>query len=147
MFAPVGEFVAWWHVIEMIQNKQAVPVSIDSPDAVARQQMNFGDTSGYGDFSGEYFTLAAGTDITPLLEGLEDDHCQCPHWGYVIEGRLTTRYSDGREEVTQTGDLFHWPPGHTVSANDDSAFVMFSPQEEHAAVIDHILKKMGGQEP
>jgi len=126
----------------MRQNKQDVPVRVDTPDAIARQQMDFGDTSGYGELSGEYFTLGAGTDITPLLEGLEDDRCQCPHWGYVLEGSLTAIYSDEREEVTETGELFYWPPGHTVRANDDSEFVMFSPQDEHAAVIDHMLDKM-----
>ncbi|MFC4359136.1 cupin domain-containing protein [Halobium salinum] len=126
----------------MRQEKGAVPVRIDTPDAVARQQMGFGDASGYGELSGEYFTFASGTDITPLLEGLEDDLCQCPHWGYVLDGVLTAEYSDGREEVTRAGELFYWPPGHTVRANEDAEIVMFSPQEEHAAVIDHIQAKL-----
>ncbi|MBV0903313.1 cupin domain-containing protein [Haloarcula salina] len=126
----------------MKRNKHDVPVKVDTPDAVARQQMDFGDTSGYGELSGEYFTLGAGTDLTPLLKGLEADLCQCPHWGYVLEGSLTASYSDGREEDTETGELFYWPPGHTVWANDDAEFVMFSPQEEHAAVLDHVLEKL-----
>ena len=25
--------------------------------------------------------MPAGTDFTPLFEGLPDDACQCPHWG------------------------------------------------------------------
>lgn len=126
----------------MKQPKQDVPVKVDTPDAVARQQMGFGDASQYGELSGEYFTLAGGTDLTPLLEGLEDDLCQCPHWGYVLEGTLTASYSDGSKEITETGELFYWPPGHTVQANDDSEIVMFSPQDEHAEVLDHILTKM-----
>ena len=126
----------------MNQDKQDVPVRVDTPDAVARQQMGFGDASGYGELSGEYFTLAAGTDIAPLLEGLENDLCQCPHWGYVLEGTLTASYSDGREEMTRTGELFYWPPGHTVRADDDSEIIMFSPQDEHAAVIEHMLGKI-----
>lgn len=126
----------------MKQNKRDVPVRVDTPDAVARQQMDFGDTSGYGELSGEFFTLGAGTDLTPLLEGLEEDLCQCPHWGYVLEGALTATYSDGREEGTEIGELFYWPPGHTVRANDDAEFVMFSPQDEHAAVLDHVQAKL-----
>ncbi|MDT3437423.1 cupin domain-containing protein [Haloarcula sp. 1CSR25-25] len=126
----------------MKQNKRDVPVKVDTPDAVARQQMDFGDTSGYGELSGEYFTFGAGTDLTPLLEGLEEDLCQCPHWGYVLEGSLTAIYSDGREEVTETGELLYWPPGHTVRANDDSDIVMFSPQDEHASVLDHVQTKL-----
>ncbi|MFC7009644.1 hypothetical protein [Halalkalicoccus salilacus] len=74
-------------VNKMKQPKQDVPVKVDTPDAVARQQMGFGDASQYGELSGEYFTLAAKTDLTPLLEGLEDDLCQCPHWGYVLKER------------------------------------------------------------
>ncbi|WP_254531897.1 cupin domain-containing protein [Natrinema gelatinilyticum] len=126
----------------MRQDKRDVTVKIDTPDAVARQEMGFGDASPYGELSGEYFTLTAGTDISALLRGLEDDLCQCPHWGYVLDGTLTASYADGSEEVTRTGELFYWPPGHTVRANDDSEIVMFSPQDEHAAVIDHMLRKM-----
>lgn len=126
----------------MRQAKRDVPVRIDAPDAIARQQMGFGDASRYGELSGEYFTLAAGTDITPLLEGLEDDRCQCPHWGYVLEGTLTASYTNGSEDVTEAGELFYWPPGHTVRANDDSEIVMFSPQDEHAAVLEHMAGKL-----
>ena len=61
--------------------KQDIPVRIDVPGAVARQKTNFGDPTGYGMISGEYFSLAAGTDISPLLQGLEGDLCQSPHWG------------------------------------------------------------------
>lgn len=119
-------------------DKRDVPARIDTPDAIARQEMDFGDTSAYGELSGEYFTFAEGTDLTPLLVGLEDDLCQCPHWGYVLEGALTARYADGHEEVSESGDLFYWPPGHTIIANESSEIVMFSPQEKHAAVIEHV---------
>lgn len=43
-----------------------------------------------------------------------------------------------------TGDLFYWPPGHTVKADEDTDIVMFSPEHEHSQVIDHILAKVGG---
>ena len=29
-------------------------------------------------------------DATPLMKGLPDDRCQCPHWGYVVSGRMTS---------------------------------------------------------
>lgn len=128
----------------MQQAKNDIPVKIDTPDAVARQQVGFGDASNYGELSGEYFTLNAGTDVPPLFEGLEDDLCQAPHWGYVLKGALTVRYTDGTEEVDETGTLFYWPPGHTVRADEDSEIVMFSPQDEHTEVIDHMLAKMSG---
>src|SRR3954454_13627029 len=39
-------------------------------------------------------------DASPLLKGLPDDSCPCPHWGYVIKGRLTYRFADHDETFT-----------------------------------------------
>ena len=91
-------------------SKNDVPVRIDAPGAVARQLKDFGDATGYGKIGGEYFSLAAGTDITPLLQGLKDDLCQAPHWGYLTKGALTVTYADRTHESVTGGDLF-WPPG------------------------------------
>ena len=124
--------------------KEDVPVKIDVPGATARAQKDFGDVSGYGKISGEYFSFDAGTDITPLLHGLEGDLCQCPHWGYILNGSLVTTDASGAQESVSEGDLFYWPPGHTVKADEDSNFIMFSPEKEHFHVMDHILKKVNG---
>jgi len=124
--------------------KNDIPVRIDAPGAVARQMMNFGDASGYGKISGEYFSLGAGTDISPLLKGLEGDRCHSPHWGYLLQGELTVTYVDDTEEVIYSGDLFYWPPGHTVRVSADAEVILFSPQDEHGKVIDHMLVKMAG---
>ena len=124
--------------------KNDVPVRINAPGAVARVEADFGDASGYGTFSGEYFSLGAGTDISPLLQGLEGNLCQAPHWGYVLEGELTVTYSDGTEEVIKGGDLFYWPPGHTVKVSSDAEVILFSPQKEHGAVLEHMHAKMMG---
>jgi len=125
-------------------SKNDVPVRIDAPGAVARQLKDFGDATGYGKIGGEYFSLAAGTDITPLLQGLKDDLCQAPHWGYLTKGALTVTFSDRTHETVNGGDLFYWPPGHTVRADADAEIILFSPQHEHGQVIDHILAKMQG---
>ena len=124
--------------------KQDVPVRFDVPGATARQQADFGSAEGYGKISGEYFSLGAGTDIAPLLQGLRGDACHSPHWGYLIEGELTVSYSDGKDERIRGGDLFYWPPGHSVRVDADSEVVMFSPKHEHGEVIDHMMKKMSG---
>ncbi len=124
--------------------KEDIPVRIDVPGAIARQQTDFGDVTGYGKMGAEYFSFGAGTDITELLHGLEGDACQCPHWGFVISGTITAIYTGGEEEVSRTGDLFYWPPGHSVRAEDVTDIVMFSPQKEHSMVLDHVLEKVGG---
>lgn len=124
-------------------SKNDIPVKVEAPGAVARQRTEFGDATGCGTFGGEHFMLAQGTDLTPLLEGLERDLCQSPHWGYMIDGELTVTYGDGRSERTSAGDLFHWPAGHTVRADRDSEFVLFSPQDLHSPVLDHVKRQLG----
>jgi hypothetical protein len=123
--------------------KQNIPIKINLPGAVARQQKNFGTAHGYGTIGGEYFSLGAGTDIAPLLQGLKDNVCDSPHWGYVLEGRLTVTYANGSQELVNGGDLFYWPPGHSVKVDQDAEIVLFSPQHEHGAVMDHMLQKIG----
>jgi hypothetical protein len=121
--------------------KDDVDVQMQIPGAVIRQRTNFGDAGGYGKISGEYFSLAAGVDTTPLFVGLDHDSCQCPHWGFVIKGRITTTDDQGVQETVNTNDLFYWPPGHNVKVEQDAEIVMFSPQHEHTHVIDH-MKEM-----
>ena len=123
-------------------SKNDVDVKMEIPGAVIRQQTDFGDVTGYGKISGEYFTLAAGVDTTPLFQGLDGNACQCPHWGYVLSGRITTTAADGTEETVNPADLFYWPPGHNVRVEADAEIIMFSPQNEHTTVIDHMRKKV-----
>jgi len=122
---------------------QDVDVRIAIPGATLRQQSGFGSASGYGQFSCEYFTLAAGVDTTPLFTGLEGDACQCPHWGYVIKGRITTTDTAGVQETVGAGDLFYWPEGHNVLVVEDAEIVMFSPEGPHTAVLDHMAGVLG----
>ncbi|MEP7380571.1 MAG: cupin domain-containing protein [Gemmatimonadota bacterium] len=124
--------------------KDDVDVRMEIPGAVIRQRTGFGDASGFTNISGEFFTLAAGVDTTPLFQGLDGDLCQCPHWGFVLRGRLTTTDASGVQETVNTDDLFYWPPGHNVKVDADSEIIMFSPQHEHSHVIDHMIEKVKG---
>lgn len=120
--------------------KNNIPVRIDVPGAIARQLPDFGVAE--GTIGAEYFTMGAGTDLAPLLAGLHDDACQAPHWGYVISGDVVVTYTDGTDETCTTGDVFYWPPGHSVRVNQDADLSLFSPQDSHGAVIDHIAGKL-----
>ena len=122
--------------------KDNVDVRMEIPGAVIRQRMDFGDASGCGTISAEYFSLAAGVDTTQLFIGLEDDRCQCPHWGFVLSGRITTTDAEGTTETVNANDLFYWPPGHNVNVEADAEIIMFSPQREHSVVIDHMIDKV-----
>ena len=120
----------------MRQNKDDLPLAIDVEGAQVRGT-DFG-----GMISGQ-LKFAAGTDLTPLLEGLPNDHCQCPHWGYVIEGEIEVRYQDGNGETIRAGDLYYWPPGHTVRFPVATTYVEFSPSAEMLEVLGHVKRKMG----
>jgi hypothetical protein len=124
--------------------KDNVEVRMQIPGAVIRQRTDFGDASGFQKLSGEYFTLAAGVDTTPLFEGLDGNLCQCPHWGFVLRGQLTTTDARGAQETVKADDLFYWPPGHNVQVDADAEIVMFSPQREHSEVIEHMIAKVKG---
>lgn len=121
--------------------KDKIPVRIDAPGAVARHQQDFGAAS--GTMAAEYFSLAAGTDIAPLLKGLHNDMCYAPHWGYVLAGEVEVSYAKGGSERCSAGDAFHWPGGHSVRVVSDAEVILFSPAELHAEVIDHMKGVMG----
>jgi hypothetical protein len=125
-------------------SKDQISARIDVPGAVARVAPDFGDATGFGKMGGEYFSLGAGTDIAPLLKGLEADACQAPHWGYMIRGEVVVTYTDGKADTCRDNDLFYWPPGHSVRVVRDAEIILFSPQHEHGHVMDHMLKVMKG---
>jgi hypothetical protein len=124
--------------------KDDIEVKMEIPGAVIRQKTDFGDASGLGKISGEYFSLSAGVDTIPLFMGLKGNLCQCPHWGFVLKGQLSTTDASGIEEIVGANDLFYWPPGHNVKVNEDAEIVMFSPQHEHSQVINHMIEKTKG---
>lgn len=124
--------------------KDDVEVRMQIPGATLRQRLEFGDVSGFSTISGEYFSLGAGVDTTPLFQGLEGNACQCPHWGFVLSGRITTIDASGARETVTDNDLFYWPPGHNVQVESDAEIILFSPQHAHSKVIDHMIAKVSG---
>ncbi|WNM18703.1 cupin domain-containing protein [Flavobacterium capsici] len=121
-------------------SKESIEVKMQIPGAIVRQRTDFGDASGLGKISGEYFSLSAGVDTTPLFIGLEGNLCQCPHWGFLLSGQVTTTDVNGEKETVNANDLFYWPPGHNVSVNQDAEIIMFSPQKVHTHVINHMIE-------
>jgi hypothetical protein len=89
-----------------------------------------------------FVTFHEDIDATPLMKGLPDDRCQCPHWGYVLSGRVTFRFAD-REEIVEAGDAFYLEPGHVpVSHEPGTELVQFSPSEELARTEQAIMRNM-----
>jgi hypothetical protein len=90
-----------------------------------------------GNMTVSFIRLAAGTDLGPALVGLDGDLCPCPHWGYMLEGRLLMRTPDG-DKTYEAGQAFYWAPGHVPVALENCAYVDFSPTDEFNTVIKHI---------
>ena len=80
-------------------------------------------------YSINFTTFREDIDATPLMKGLPDDRCQCPHWGYVIAGRVTFRFED-REESFAAGDASSRRRSCSGEHEPGSEVVMFSPAEK-----------------
>src|SRR5579872_1627443 len=78
-------------------------------------------------------------DASPLLKGLPDDRCSCPHWGYVFKGKATFHFAD-HEEVFEAGDAFYVPEGHSPVIETGTEYVQFSPSDDMDAVREVMLK-------
>jgi hypothetical protein len=88
-----------------------------------------------------FLTFNQDIDGTPMLRGLPDDRCQCPHWGYVFKGKVTFRFAD-HDEVFEAGDAFYLPPGHIPIHEAGSEYVQFSPTEELNETSSAIMRNM-----
>jgi len=108
------------------------------------KNMVFNHLNGWGGMTVAVNEMPAGTDFTPVLEGLKNNSCQVPHWGYIIKGSMRLKYNDGREVVLNAGEVFYIPPGHTGFVVEDLKILDFSPEKEMKALISHIEKKIAG---
>jgi hypothetical protein len=93
-----------------------------------------------GEMTVGFFRFPSGTDLRPLLHGLEGDLCQCPHWGYMLKGSLRMHTPTGPKEY-QAGQAFYWGPGHAPEALEDVEYVDFSPTLELNTVLEHIAQQ------
>jgi mannose-6-phosphate isomerase-like protein (cupin superfamily) len=77
-----------------------------------------------------------------MVKGAPNDQCQCPHWGYVLKGRLSYRVGD-QEEVFEAGDAFYLPPGHVPLGSDPgSELIQFSPTKELKEIEEVIMRNL-----
>ncbi len=96
----------------------------------------------WGDINVARIRFPKGADAAPLLQGMPQNLCQCPHWGTVLKGSIHIRYADGQEETVRAGEVYYWPPGHTVRVDEDYEAVEFSPSGPMGEVIEHLKSKL-----
>jgi hypothetical protein len=96
----------------------------------------------FGPYTVGFEHYTADADLAPLFVGLPDDRCQCPHMGYVIEGKVKFTFADGTEETYETGDAYYAPPGHTPTLYSGTRVVEFSPTPELQQTVEVVTKNM-----
>jgi hypothetical protein len=106
--------------------REEVPVVIDDNGVELRVRDEEGLSVGF-------VRLPAGADLRPATKGLPDDLCPCPHWGYMIKGRVRMHTPGGHQDFA-AGEAFYWAPGHAPEALEDSEYVDFSPTDEFRRV-------------
>ena len=94
-----------------------------------------------GGYTVAFENYSADTDPAEFFRGLPDDRCQCPHWGYVLRGRILFRFAD-REETYEAGDAYYAPPGHTPVCFAGTELIEFSPTDAHDESTAVIVENM-----
>ena len=112
-----------------------------SADKVADYGVAIDRSSELDGYTVNFVTITQSHDLGPMLASLPGGNCTCPHWGYVLEGRLIVRYPD-REEIIEAGDAFYMPPGHAPEAEEGTEFVLFSPTEQLAETEAALAKAL-----
>jgi uncharacterized cupin superfamily protein len=116
----------------------------------ATQHQDYGPVEDWSEdvhgYTINFATFKVDLDSTPMLKGLAGDRCTCPHWGYVLKGKVTYTFDD-HEEVHEAGDAFYVPAGHLQRVEAGTEYLQFSPAEELRTVSETIqqnLRRMQG---
>lgn len=96
-----------------------------------------------GEMAIRHVRVPAGTDFTPVLQGLPNDRCPSPHWGIVLEGSIHLQHADGSEETAKAGEVYHWPAGHTARADEAVVFIEVGPVGPMRQFSEHAKAVLG----
>jgi hypothetical protein len=114
-------------------SRQDVPIAIEGDGVELRMREE-------GDLTVSFVRLRGGVNLVPALKGLPDDLCPCPHWGYMLKGRVRMHTKHGPRDF-EAGQPFYWAPGHAPEALEDAEYVDFSPTKQFRQLIDHIAQR------
>lgn len=109
----------------MHKQREEIAVSFELPEASWRAE-------DWGELHVSFETYREAFDDRPILRGLPGDHCRCPHWGYVLKGKLHVFYADHEEDVA-AGNAYYLPPGHAIAVEPGTELIEFSPRDAFAA--------------
>jgi len=113
-----------------------IPVITEVPGMKMQMQ------GGLGGMAVAYWETGPMPATPNLLEGLPNDSCPCPHWGYMLKGSMHIKFDSGGQGEVSAGEVFYMEPGHTGWVDKEAAWIEFSPEEELMKVLTHVGKKM-----
>lgn len=103
-------------------------------------------SSQVGGMTVSFYRLPAGMDPRPILEGLPGDACPCPHWGYVISGRLRIHAGTAAHDV-EAGQGYFVQPGHWAEMIEPTEVFEVSPTPQSREVWEHFQTKLSQEAP
>ena len=92
----------------------------------------------WGDMEVSYALVPQPLDCTSFLEGSGHKTCICPHYGYILEGKIRATYpgTDLPDEVASAGDAYYFPAGHVLIYEARTRSLDFSPGDAFRQVMD-----------
>jgi hypothetical protein len=114
----------------------------DIPSAEVRWKNLVGGfyrTTQLGDMEVGFTSLPFHLDCTNTYKesGLAGGVCGCPHYGYVIKGKLRCVYpgTDMPDDVAEAGEVYYFPAGHVLIYEEPTDAVEFNP----AAALQQLM--------
>lgn len=122
----------------MHSKRGVLPVAFEQGELISRQ-------AEWGGMTIAVEQAPIGANTRPLFEGLPGNSCQCPHWGYLISGKMRVIYDD-REELIEAGEVYYLAPGHNTECVEVGEVVEFSPAGQYRKTMDAVAAKMAASE-
>jgi hypothetical protein len=101
-----------------------------------------GDLGEIDDYTVAFETYTEDADLSPFFAGLPNDHCQCPHWGTVLKGKLRYTYEDGSVDEIAAGEAYYARPGHLPMLFAGTEVVEFSPTVDLHTTIEVVNRNV-----
>lgn len=117
----------------MHSNREATPVKYQAGPYYSRQVE-------WGEMDAGFWGFPAGFDSSLLFKELPYG-CECPHWGYLLKGRMRVKYAD-HEEVITAGEAYYLAPGHLPVMEEDCEMVEFSPKDLSRKMMEIAARNM-----
>jgi hypothetical protein len=105
---------------------------------------DFYRTTQLGDMEVGFTSLPFTIDCTETYKesGLAGGVCGCPHYGYVIKGKIRCVYpgTEMKDDVAEEGEVYYFPSGHVLIYEEPTDAVEFNP----AAALQDLMTGIDG---